>query len=76
MASKTPIAVIGMSCRFAGEVDNPQKLWDLLAEGRSTWSEIPKERFNVDGFHHPNFEKLNGVSSEAGQMSAWVLGAD
>jgi acyl transferase domain-containing protein len=62
MATNTPIAIIGMSCRFAGDVDSPQKLWSLLAEGRSAWSEIPKERFNIDGFHHPNFEKLNGVS--------------
>jgi acyl transferase domain-containing protein len=61
MAANTPIAIIGMSCRFAGDVDNPQKLWDLLAEGRSAWSEIPKDRFDIDGFHHPNFEKLNGV---------------
>jgi acyl transferase domain-containing protein len=62
MAANTPIAIIGMSCRFAGDVDNPEKLWNLLAEGRSAWSEIPKDRFNIDGFHHPNFEKLNGVS--------------
>ena len=63
MASNTPIAIIGMSCRFAGDVDNPGKLWKLLAEGRSAWSEIPKDRFNIEGFHHPNFEKLNGVGS-------------
>jgi acyl transferase domain-containing protein len=64
MAANIPIAIIGMSCRFAGDVDNPEKLWNLLAEGRSAWSEIPKDRFNIDGFHHPNFEKLNGVSTE------------
>lgn len=62
MATNTPIAIIGMSCRFAGDVDSPEKLWDLLADGRSAWSEIPKDRFDIDGFHHPNFEKLNGVS--------------
>lgn len=61
MDSNMPIAIIGMSCRFAGDVDSPSKLWDLLAEGKSAWSEIPKDRFNIDGFHHPNFEKLNGV---------------
>ena len=64
MATNTPIAVIGMSCRFAGDVDSPEKLWNLLAEGQSAWSEIPKDRFNVEGFHHPNFEKLNGVSTK------------
>lgn len=61
MDSNMPIAIVGMSCRFAGDVDSPSKLWDLLAQGKSAWSEIPKDRFNIDGFHHPNFEKLNGV---------------
>ncbi|KAL2193905.1 polyketide synthase [Corynascus similis CBS 632.67] len=68
MASNTPIAVIGMSCRFAGDVDSPEKLWNLLAEGRSAWSEIPKDRFNVEGFHHPNFEKLNGTNVVGGHF--------
>jgi hypothetical protein len=71
MAANTPIAIIGMSCRFAGDVDSPQKLWDLLAEGRSAWSEIPKDRFDINGFHHPNFEKLNGVSIDGRSQSVW-----
>ena len=62
MNSRAPIAIVGMSCRFAGEVDDTEKLWQLISEGRSAWSEIPKARFNIDGVFHPNFEKLNGVS--------------
>jgi acyl transferase domain-containing protein len=61
MDPKTPIAVIGMSCRFGGDVDSPEKLWRLCAEGRTVWSEIPSSRFNVGGVYHPNFEKLNTV---------------
>jgi len=61
MDSTSPIAIVGMSCRFAGDVDSPEKLWRLLAEGRSAWSKIPQSRFNLDGVFHPNFEKLDGV---------------
>ncbi|KAK0620712.1 hypothetical protein B0T14DRAFT_432757 [Immersiella caudata] len=68
MEASVPIAIVGMSCRFAGDVDNPQKLWRLLAEGRSAWSEIPKSRFNVDGVFHPNFEKLNGTNVVGGHF--------
>ncbi|KAK3389414.1 hypothetical protein B0H63DRAFT_518643 [Podospora didyma] len=68
MEPNVPIAIVGMSCRFAGDVNNPEKLWQLLAEGRSTWSEIPKSRFNIDGFHHPNFEKLNGTNVIGGHF--------
>lgn len=68
MNPNAPIAIIGMSCRFAGDVNSPDKLWDLLAEGRSAWSEIPEDRFNIKGFHHPNFEKLNGTNVNGGHF--------
>ncbi|KAH6612883.1 hypothetical protein B0J18DRAFT_473798 [Chaetomium sp. MPI-SDFR-AT-0129] len=63
-----PIAIIGMSCRFAGDVDTPAKLWELLAEGRSAWSPIPEERFNAAGFQHPNTEKLNATNVVGGHF--------
>ena len=57
-----PIAIIGLSCKFAGSASSPEKLWEMLAEGRSAWSEIPTSRFNVKGTHNPNHEKINTVS--------------
>jgi acyl transferase domain-containing protein len=60
-SSSVPIAIIGMSCRFAGGVDNPEKLWELCAEGRSAWTEIPSSRFNLEGVYHPNNDKSNTV---------------
>ncbi|KAL2829478.1 hypothetical protein BDW59DRAFT_159066 [Aspergillus cavernicola] len=49
-----PLAIVGMSCRFGGGASNPEKLWDMLAEGRSAWSPVPKSRFNQDAFYHPD----------------------
>lgn len=57
-----PIAIIGLSCKFAGDASTPEKLWEMLAEGRDAWSEIPTSRFNVKGTYHPNNEKLSTVS--------------
>lgn len=65
MDSQVPIAIIGMSCRFAGDVNNPEKLWQLCADGQSAWSEIPSSRFNVDGVYHPNFAKPSTVCLES-----------
>lgn len=53
-----PIAIVGMSCRVSGGVSNPSQLWELCSRSRSGWSEIPKERFNLEAYHHPNPEKL------------------
>jgi hypothetical protein len=62
LEAEMPIAIIGMSCRFPGEATSPEKLWRLCADGRSAWSEIPKDRFNKEAFYHPENEKRTTVS--------------
>ncbi|RFU80561.1 acyl transferase acyl hydrolase lysophospholipase [Trichoderma arundinaceum] len=49
-----PIAIIGSGCRFPGGAITPSKLWDLLRCPRDLKQEIPKERFNVDRYYHPD----------------------
>ena len=57
-----PIAIIGLSCKFAGDASNAESLWKMLAEGRNAWSELPSSRFNPKGAYHANPEKLSTVS--------------
>ncbi|MCJ1466203.1 hypothetical protein MMC07_004822 [Pseudocyphellaria aurata] len=52
-----PIAIVGMACRFPGDGSSLKGLWDMCCEGRSAWSEIPRDRFNLEGFWHPEFSK-------------------
>ena len=51
---KEPIAIVGSACHFAGQVDSPSKLWDLLEKPRDVRSQIPDSRFSARGFYHPN----------------------
>ncbi|ESZ91056.1 hypothetical protein SBOR_8550 [Sclerotinia borealis F-4128] len=60
-----PIAIIGIGCRFPGGANNPDRLWELLSEGRETWSEVPEDRFNWKSFHHPDPEKA-GIHNHRG----------
>jgi acyl transferase domain-containing protein/acyl carrier protein len=39
-----PIAIIGMSCRFAGGIGSPEDLWRVVAEGADVLSEFPTDR--------------------------------
>ncbi|CAF1188758.1 unnamed protein product [Rotaria sordida] len=42
-----PIAIIGMSCEFAGGIHMPIDLWQALEESRDLGSEIPVERTDL-----------------------------
>lgn len=61
-----PIAIIGMSCRFAGEATDPSKLWDLCKRGEDAWSPIPEERFDAAGLYDKRKESLGRVSDSEG----------
>jgi acyl transferase domain-containing protein len=56
-----PIAIIGIGCKFAGDARDAKGFWKLLSEGRSAWSEIPKDKFNARALYHPNPEKTGTV---------------
>ncbi|MHC3455995.1 type I polyketide synthase, partial [Streptomyces prasinus] len=43
-ADQEPIAIIGMSCRYPGEIHTPEDLWRLVAEGRDAISGFPTDR--------------------------------
>ena len=40
-----PIAVVGLGCRFPGNVYGPQAFWQFLREGRSAVGEVPPDRW-------------------------------
>ncbi|MFJ3894655.1 type I polyketide synthase [Streptomyces sp. NPDC090083] len=44
IATDEPIAIVGMACRFPGDVETPEDLWDLLAEGRDGIVDFPTDR--------------------------------
>ncbi|CAG7924264.1 unnamed protein product [Penicillium olsonii] len=61
-----PIAIIGYACRLPGQVTSPSDLWELCTRARSGWSPIPKDRFSVDAFHHPNPSKVGCFNPKGG----------
>jgi len=68
-----PIAVVGMAMRFPGELHSSDKFWDMISKGRSAHSEIPKDRFNIDGYYHPDSDRAGAVCASSPVYISRVL---
>lgn len=60
-APSSPIAIVGLSCKFGGDATNPHKLWQMVAEGKTCWSPFPQARFDAEKWYHPDKERMGRV---------------
>jgi acyl transferase domain-containing protein len=58
-----PVAVVGMVCRYPGDASSPEAFFKMLAEGRSAWSEVPKDRYNIESYYHPSKDRMGATRS-------------
>ncbi|KAI0415269.1 putative polyketide synthase [Xylaria grammica] len=61
-----PVAVVGMACRFPGDATSPTAFFEMLVKGRSAWSEVPKDRYNIDAYWHPSKERIGTTTARGG----------
>ena len=69
-----PIAIVGMACCLPGEATSPDKLWKLCAEKQAAWSEVPRDRMNLEAFYHPDGERAGNVwTAISSVLSSFML---
>ncbi|MEU1755647.1 type I polyketide synthase [Micromonospora matsumotoense] len=61
----TPVAVVGIGCRFPG-ADGLAQLWQLLSGGGDAITEVPASRYDIDAYHDPRPGTPNRIISRRG----------
>ena len=64
----SPIAIVGMGCRFPGEATSPTAFFEMLSKGRAAWSEVPKDRYNMDRYWHPHNGRIGTMTARGGHF--------
>ncbi|MBZ0294961.1 MAG: type I polyketide synthase [Anaerolineae bacterium] len=65
-ARHEPIAIIGMGCRFPGNVNTPEQFWQFLLDGQDAIQEIPANRWDNDQYYDPDADVPGKIGTRRG----------
>ncbi|MGH3847232.1 MAG: polyketide synthase, partial [Pseudonocardiaceae bacterium] len=71
-----PVAVVGIGCRFPGDVVGPESFWRLLVNGVDAISEVPADRWDAEAFYDPDPLTPGRMTSKWGGFVSDVAGFD
>ena len=70
-----PVAVVGMSCRFAGGVGSPEELWELVAGGVDAIGGFPADRgWDAGGLPGGSYARAGGFVAELAEFDPGFFG--
>ncbi|OQE46634.1 hypothetical protein PENCOP_c001G00206 [Penicillium coprophilum] len=62
------IAVIGMACRFPQTAEDVESFWGTLIAGRSTSTDFPPDKMNVNAHYHPDPDHGGSMACRGGHF--------
>jgi len=54
MLAAEPIAIVGIGCRFPGNVNSTEDCWRVFADGVDTVTEVPPDRWSLKEYYDPD----------------------
>ena len=58
---REPLAIIGIGCKFPGNVNSPEEFWDFIVKGGDGVTDVPADRWNVDAKFSPDFRTTGKI---------------
>ncbi|MBB4683795.1 type I polyketide synthase [Amycolatopsis jiangsuensis] len=75
-AAGQEVAVVGLSCRFAGGSDTPEQFWAGLVEGRDLVREVPPDRWTAADYYDPDRTAPGKAYTQQGAFVTDLAGWD
>lgn len=72
----SPVAVVGLACRFPGGADTPAKFWNLLTECRDAVTQVPADRWDAGAWYDADPEAAGKMYANSGGFLDDVRGFD
>ncbi|KAI0021287.1 hypothetical protein F4780DRAFT_790484 [Xylariomycetidae sp. FL0641] len=63
-----PVAIVGLSLRFPQDAVSEESFWDIIMKGESTMTEVPKDRYNIQGHHVPGSVRPGTSAARGGHF--------
>ncbi len=80
-ASREPVAIIGIGCRYPGGANSPDAFWQLIRGGVDAISEVPPDRWDIDAYYDPDrqapdkmYTRYGGFLDQVGHFDPQFFG--